>query len=155
MAPLNQPLPARDYPFEDQPVAMKTLVLIVVAVIATGALLAAAQLSQRWREQRRPHEPIEYYERWGGYDMPIRLINRITKDEAEAQAARGNAYMIGYFDGQNRLTRAVKMLHGSVFFDQGYFYDPRGRLKRITTTNPEGVTRIADYPGGIGRKSLW
>ena len=132
---------------------MKTLVLIVVAVIATGALLAAASFGQRLREQRRPHEPIEYYERWGGYDMPIRLINRITKDEAEA--ARGNAYIIGYFDGQNRLTGAVKMLHGSVFFDQQYSYDPRGRLTRITTINPDGVTRVADYPGGLGRKSLW
>jgi Family of unknown function (DUF6156)/RHS Repeat len=134
---------------------MKTLVLIVIAVVSVGALLAAAQLGQRWREQRRVHDAVEYYERWGGYDMPIRLINQITKEQAEAQAARGEAYMIGHFDPQGRLVRAVKMLRGAVFFDQQYSYDPRGRLVRITITDADGVTRSADYPEGVARKSLW
>jgi hypothetical protein len=133
---------------------MKTLVLIVVAVIAVGALLAAAWLGQRWREQGRPHDPIEYYGSWDGYGLPIHLTHRMSKEEADVRAARGLPYLIGYFDQQDRLTRAVKMLRGSVFFDQEYFYDPRGRVTRVRTTNPDGVTSVADYPEGIGHKSL-
>lgn len=133
---------------------MKTLVLIVAAVIAVGALLTLARLGQRWGEQRRPHDPVEYYGSWDGYGLPIHLANRITRQEAEARAARGSPYLIGHFDEQDRLTRAVKMLRGSVFFDQEYFYDPRGRVTRVKTTNPDGVTSVADYPDGIGRKSL-
>jgi hypothetical protein len=133
---------------------MKTLVLIVVAVVAIGALLAAARLGQRWLEQRRVHDPVEYYERWGGYDMPIHLINRITREQAEAQAARGCAYMIGHFDAQGRLVRAVKMLRGAVFFDQRYSYDPQGRLVCIETIDADGVIKSAEYPERIGRKSF-
>lgn len=133
---------------------MKALTLIVIAVIAVGALLAAARIGQRRAEQRRPHDPIEYYGSWDGYGLPIHPTNRITKEEAEARAARGSAYLIGHFDKQDRLIRAVKMLRGSVFFDQEYFYDLGGRVTRIRTTNPDGVTSVADYPDGVGRKSL-
>ena len=133
---------------------MKTLVLIVVAVIAVGALLAVACIGQRWSEHRRPHDPIEYYGSWDGYGLPIHLTDRITREDAEARAARGLPYLIGHFDQQDRLTRAVKMLRGSIFFDQEYSYDPRGRVTRVKTTNPDGVTSVADYPAGIGQKSL-
>ena len=87
--------------------------------------------------------------------MPIRLINRITREQAEAQAARGYAYLIGHFDPQGRLVHAVKMLRGAVFFDQQYTYDPQGRLIRIETTDADGVVKSTDYPEGTGRKSLW
>ena len=89
---------------------MKTLVLIVAAVIAVGALLAFARLSQLWSEQRRPHDPIEYYGSWDGYGLPLHLTHRIAREEAEARAARGSPYLIGHFDAQGRLIRAVKLL---------------------------------------------
>jgi hypothetical protein len=129
---------------------MKTLIPIAVAVIGVGALLAVARLGQRW--QRQPRDPIEYYEMWGGYDAPIHLINRITKEEAGAQAARGYAYMVGYFDTQGQLVRAVSMHHGAVFFDHEYTYDPRGRLTHVKTTNPDGVVSEVEYPGGKKRR---
>ncbi len=134
---------------------MKTLVLIMVALIGVGALLAAARLGQRWFEQRRPHDPVEYYESWSGYGLQIKLVHRITKGQAEAQAARGYAYMVGYFDADGRRIRDVKMLRGEVFFENEYTYDPRGRLTRIKTTDPDGVVRFVEYPDGKRLRIFW
>lgn len=60
--------------------------------------------------------------------------------------------MIGYFDGDNRLVREVKMLRGEVFFERVYDYYPNGRLRRIKATNPKGVVTVrecrqSDRPG--------
>jgi hypothetical protein len=134
---------------------MKTLILIVVATAAVGALLVAARLGQLWHEQHRTHDPVEYYESWAGYSLPIHLSHRITKERAETQAARGYAYMIGYFNADGKRIRDVKMLRGEVFFENEYTYDPRGRLTRIKTTNPDGVVRFVEYPEGWSRRIFW
>ena len=119
---------------------MMTLILLVVMV---GAGFAGWVI---WRpSRRRKHDPVEYFSGWDGYGLPIRLTGRITKDEADAIAARGNAYMIGYFDGDNRLVRNVKMLRGEVFFEHVYEYYPSGRLRRAKATNPKGVETVREY----------
>jgi hypothetical protein len=128
---------------------MKTLILIVTAVAAVGVLLFAARLGQHWAEQRRPHDPIEYYESWGGYGLPIRLVKRITRQQAEARAARGDAYMIGYFDSSGRLVRDVKMYRGAIFFSHEYTYDPSGSVQRVKVTNPDGIETVQDYKDGV------
>lgn len=118
---------------------MKTLILLLVVL---GAVLAGWTA---WQRAPRKHDPVEYFSGWDGYGLPIHLTGRITRDEADAIAARGNAYMIGYFDADNRLVRNVKMLRGEVFFEHVYDYYPNGRLKRVKATNPKGVETVREY----------
>jgi hypothetical protein len=40
---------------------------------------------------------------------------KITKEEADAVAAEGSAYLIGYFDADGKLLRVVKMLRIPLF----------------------------------------
>jgi hypothetical protein len=119
---------------------MKTLILLVAML---GAGFAGWAM---WRRSRqRKHDPVEYFSGWDGYGLPIRLTGRITKDEADAIAAQGNAYLIGYFDGDNRLVRDVKMLRGEVFFEHVYDYHPNGRLRRVKSSSPKGVATVREY----------
>jgi Family of unknown function (DUF6156) len=118
---------------------MKTLISLVLAVAVGLAGWIA------WQRRPRKHDPVEYFAGWDGYGLPIRLTQRITKEEAEAIATRGNAYLIGYFDENNRLIRDVKMLRGKVFFEHVYTYYPSGRLSRVKVTNPDGVETEREY----------
>jgi len=119
---------------------MMTLISLVVAL---GAGFGGWAM---WRcSRQRKHDPVEYFSGWDGYNLPIRLTGRITREEADAIAARGNAYMIGYFDSDNRLVRNVKMLRGEIFFEHIYDYDRRGRLRRVKATNPKGVVTVREY----------
>jgi hypothetical protein len=129
---------------------MTTLILVVVAL--------AAGLAGRivWRRaRRRKRDPVEYFSGWDGYTLPIRLTDRITKEEAEAIAARGNAYLIGYFDDENRLIRNVKMYRGKIFFEHVYTYYPSGKLRQVKATNPKGVETVRDYPESGGAGFFW
>jgi hypothetical protein len=87
---------------------------------------------------------VEYYGTWDGYRLPLQLSKQITKDEAEARAARGSAYLIGYFDADGRLLRDVKMYRGSVFFEHVYSYYPSGKLKSIKVTNAQGAVTVRE-----------
>jgi hypothetical protein len=122
------------------------LALALVLAIAVAALVV------RLIPARRRHDPVEYYRGWTGYSHPIALQNKITKDEADAAAAKGNAYLIGCFDADNRLTRVIKMLKGSVFFDFEYTYHANGRRKSAKVTNANGVVTMREYDeAGRGR----
>ena len=101
------------------------ILLIVVVAIVVAALLVRPNLLTASRK----HDPIEYYRGWGGYRHPIGLQNKITKEEADAMAASGAVYLIGYFDSDGRLTRVVKFLRGKVFFEYLYSYHPNERLR--------------------------
>jgi hypothetical protein len=131
-------------------VALVLVVGIGLAVLGVRSIRAAA---------RRKHDPVEYYLGWGGYTHPITLGKKVTKEEADAAAARGSAYLIGYFDADGRLTRVVKMLRGAVFFDFEYTYHPNGRRKSAKVTNAKGVVTIREYDrAGRGRPdnpSFW
>jgi hypothetical protein len=52
------------------------------------------------------------------------LDKKITREEAEAVAARDGAYLIGYFNADGKLVCAVKMHRGAVFFDFEYATTP-------------------------------
>jgi hypothetical protein len=90
---------------------------------------------------RKDHDPVEYYRGWRGYRHPIKLENRITKEEAEAITADGAAYLIGYYN-DGRLTRVVKFLRGEFFFEYLYLYHPNGRLKSARITRRDRVTLL-------------
>jgi len=128
---------------------MTTLILLLAVL---GAGFAGWIIWHRTR--RRKHDPIEYFAGWDGYVLPIRLTDRITKEEADAIAGRGLAYLVGYFDEDGRLVRNVKMLHGAVFFEHVYTYYPSGRLKRVKATNPKGVETVREY-GESGRAGFF
>jgi hypothetical protein len=110
---------------------MKILILLIVMV---GVVVAAVLVRSSLLRAKRKHDPIEYYAGWGGYWHPIGLDNKITKEEADAITARGNAYLIGYFDGDGKLMRVVKHLRGEVFFEYLYAYHPNGKLKSAKVT---------------------
>ena len=136
---------------------MKTLIAFIV-VLGLGVALFVARLV--WaRLRRRRHDPIEYYLGWGGYRHPIGLQTKVTKERAEAVAADGGAYLIGHFDADGRLTRAVKMLRGSVFFDFEYTYHPNGTRKSARVTNAKGVVTMRVYDrwgrGRPGNPLFW
>jgi hypothetical protein len=90
------------------------------------------------------HDPIEYYAGWGGYRHPIVLEHKITKEQADALAAEGSAYLIGYFDANGKLLRVVKMLHGSVFFEYVYTYYHNGKRQSATVARNGRVT-VLEY----------
>jgi len=129
---------------------MNALILLVI-VLAAG--LAGRMVWRRAR--RRKHDPVEYFSGWDGYTLPIRLTDRITKQEAEAIAARGNAYLIGYFDDENRLVCDVKMYRGAVCFEHAYTYYPSGKLRQVKATNPKGVETVREYRESDGAGFFW
>lgn len=135
---------------------MKIPILLMIA--SAAGLLVLAVLWLYFRTGPR-HEPIEYYAGWGGYMHPIGLSKKITRGEADAVAARGNAYLVGYFDADNRLRRVDKILKGELFFRFEYSYYPSGRLKLAKTLRHDGRAVEFEYdkrgrklpssPGGI------
>jgi|KBSMisStandDraft_5_1062788.scaffolds.fasta_scaffold1511733_1 hypothetical protein len=129
---------------------MKTLIVLIAAI---GIFYVGWTLWKR-AHYRKP-DPVEYFAGWDGYTLPIQLTNRITKDEAEAIAARGNGYLIGYFDDGGRLIRDVKMLKGAVFFEHLYEYYPSGKLRRVSVTNPKGVVTTREYEDGAIPGWFW
>lgn len=109
--------------------------------IAAG-LVAAAFAMQSSIAGVRMHDPVAYYADWGGYRHPVVLSHRITKDEADAIAAKGAAYLIGHFDTDGKLVRVVKLLGGDVFFEYAYAYHPNGRLRSARITRAGSVKTL-------------
>jgi YD repeat-containing protein len=59
-------------------------------------------------------------------------------------AAMKAAYLIGYFDGDGRLTHVVKMYRDEFFFEYLYAYHPNGRLQSARVTRGGRVT-VLEY----------
>jgi len=134
---------------------MQTLMIVAISVAVAAFALAVFRFvrARTWRK----HAPVEYFSGWGGYTHPIGLSDRITKEEADARAANGAVYLIGHFDADNRLVRAIKMYKGAVFFDFIYTYYPNGTRKSARITNNKGVTSEREYDrSGRGtEKHFW
>ena len=73
-------------------------------IVVAGIVVAAVFVRSTLLRVHRKHDPIEYYRGWGGYWHPIGLEHKITKDEADAIAARGAVYLVGYFDADGKPT---------------------------------------------------
>jgi len=119
------------------------MTILIASLVAVALAIGAAALFA-WRATPVRHDPMEYYRGWGGYWHPIGLQHRITKDEAEALHAQGNAYLVGYFDRDGKLTRVIKMYRGAVFFDFAYAYHTNGRLKNARVSR-DGRETMLDY----------
>ena len=132
----------------------KLLLIIPVGIAIAGLVLWSVNA----RAGRR-HDPIEYFRSWGGYVHPIVVYDKITKEQADAIAAEGYAYLIGYFDERGKLVRVTKMLRGSVFFDFEYAYYPNGRRKSARVTNAKGIVTVREYDergrGRPGNPLFW
>jgi YD repeat-containing protein len=118
------------------------MALSVLLMALAGLVLVA--FAVRFVRAKWKHDPVEYYMGWGGTRHPITPQNRITREEAQALAARGAAYLIAYYADDGRLTRAVKLDRGEFFFEYRYTYHPNGRLKRVRVTRGGCVT-VLDY----------
>ena len=123
---------------------------ILLMILSATGLLALAALWLYFRATER-HEPVEYYSGWSGYGHPIRLGRKITRSEADAQAARGSAYLIGYFDADDRLSRVDKINRRELFFRFEYSYHRNGRLKLAKVSRQDGRSIEFEYDGR-GRK---
>ena len=95
---------------------------------------------------------------WAGAATGIRSGCTTGSQKRRGCASRqGAAYLIGYFDGCGRLTRAVKMYRGEVFFDYAYRYHANGRLKSASVARGGRVTvleydaRGRRFPAPAGR----
>lgn len=93
---------------------------------------------------------VEYYRGFSGYDLPLRLTNKITKEEAEAGASNASFY-IAYME-RGKLIRVVKMFRGSADFEHMYQYYPNGKLKRVEGKNAEGVVKVEEFDENGQRK---
>jgi hypothetical protein len=123
--------------------AMKPLMFLITA-IAVGLMLILWS-ARRQQARNKEHDAVEYYGSWDGYGLPLHLSQKITKQEADARAARGSAYLIGYFDSDGKLVRDVKMYRGGVFFEHEYTYYPSGKLKGMKVTNTGGAVILREY----------
>ncbi len=96
---------------------------------------------------------VEYYRSFSGYSIPLRLVDKITREEAESKAPDA-AYYIGYFDVQRKLVKVVKMLNGETVFEDRYYYYPNGKLKRREGKNDYGITidQEFDESGNLKKK---
>jgi hypothetical protein len=128
-----------------------------ILLLALGGLVLAvwARRSLRARARRRARRnAVEYYRGWGGYRHPIVLQNRIAKEAADALHAAGTVYLVGHYNGDGRLTRAVKYLRGELFFEYLYRYHPNGRLQSARIFRGGRVTVLEyDARGRIAMKS--
>ncbi len=132
-------------------------VVLAALIVLIGVWLAAVFLRSVQKAHEK-HDPIEYYSGWGGYRHPIVLQHKITKAEADAVAAKGYAYVIGYFDADSRLVRVVKMLRGEVFFEFVYAYYPNRKLRSATVTASDGRVTVLEYDArgrGIAGKTAF
>jgi hypothetical protein len=131
--------------------------LMIVAIVLAGAAFTLAVYRFLKARTWGKHDPVEYFSSWDGYAHPISLYHPITKEEVEAREAKGEVYLIGHFDADNRLVRATKMYKGAVFFDFIYTYYPNGTRKSARITNNKGVTTDREYDtSGRGTdRSFW
>lgn len=91
-----------------------------------------------------------YYGSFAGYDLPLKLIEKIDKETALLRVS----YYLGYYNIGGQLFRVDKYIHGKLGGKQEYTYHENGAVKESITTNGNKVTTITyDQKGKeIGRK---
>jgi hypothetical protein len=116
--------------------------LLLVVALGTGIAVFVAYSMQR--EAGGRHEPVEYYRGFAGYGHPVTLTYPVTKEEADALAAKGKAYLVGTYDDEGKLLHVVKYLNHDVFFDFVYSYYANGKIKSAVITG-DGRTTFIQY----------
>jgi hypothetical protein len=111
---------------------MSALVFVLTGPIAGVAM----EESQKYS--------IQYFASFSGYRHPLKLINKITEQEAKKHAGDA-AYYMGYFDVNDKLVKIIKMFHGAVIFQHSYSYYPNGKLRRVESTNEYGKVNTEEF----------
>lgn len=113
-------------------------------IVLALALISVLALYLRSRETRRgqKHEPVEFYRGFAGCHLPLRLIEKIAKEEAEALTAAGHSYYVGHYGPNGRLLKAVKMLRGEMEFEHAYIYSAKGRLMSVVIARADGTVSV-------------
>jgi len=85
---------------------------------------------------------VEYYRSFAGYQHPVQLIGKETKEEAESADA---AYYMGYFDSKRKLVKVVKIMDGKMIFEYTYSYHSNGKLRRVESLNDASGRNIQEF----------
>ena len=114
--------------------------VLALALILVAALYFRSRTARRGRNR----EPVEYYRSFAGYkhQLPLRLTQKIAKEEAEALAAAGYSYYVGHYGPDGRLLKAAKMLRGQMDFEHTYLYSPQGRLMSAAIATADGTVSM-------------
>lgn len=115
-----------------------------IVLILAPILTLALYLPLRKVLRARPRDPVEYYRGFTGYrfQLPLRLSERITQEEAEALAAAGHSYYVAHYGPDGRLLKAVKMLNGKLNFEHAYLYSSSGRLMSAAIARADGTVNL-------------
>lgn len=89
----------------------------------------------------------KYFATFSGYNIPLKLTEEIPKE----LALKRDAYYVGFYDEDQRLTCVEKYLDGALFFRHSYFYREDGSLRESKTVNSEGIETVS-YFDENGRK---
>jgi hypothetical protein len=82
-----------------------------------------------------------YYGSFGGYDIPLKPIEKIDKKEAFSR----NTYCIAFFNNKGQIIRFEKYLNGRLFFQHNYKYHDNGKIKENEGIDIDGVIRINSF----------
>lgn len=84
---------------------------------------------------------ISYFGSFAGYNIPLKPIERIDREEALSR----RAYYVGYFNKKNQLVKFEKYIDGTLFFRHEYSYYPNGKIRENRGVDADGNDRIDIY----------
>jgi hypothetical protein len=91
-------------------------------------------------------EEMVYYASFAGYSIPLKPVERISKQDALARTT----YCVGYYNNRGKLYRLEKFLEGRLFFRHDYKYHDNGNIKESKTINAEGK-EVVNYFDSKGK----
>ncbi len=114
---------------------MRRRLLVLIAAASALAVLTAYGEGSHAEDRA---ETVTYYGSFAGYDLPMKPIEEISKEEALSR----DTYCLAYYDDGGRLIRFEKYLKHQLFFRHNYDYDENGRLKEMRGRNADGVETV-------------
>ena len=119
---------------------MKVLHLLVWVVLLVGCATTTSNASS----------DTLYFASFSGYSLPLKLVDKITKDEAVSR----DSYYVGTYE-RGVLLRVEKYFQGSLFFKHEYFYYDNGTLKEKRGVNADGkeIIILFDEKGKMLKES--
>lgn len=83
-----------------------------------------------------------YFTSYSGAGLPLRLVGELAADDMRNR----NAYYIGAFDAEGRLTQCEKVVYGEIELRHEYCYHADGRLARALIDNGDDDPSLIEYP---------
>ncbi len=84
-----------------------------------------------------------YFGGFAGYDIPLNLVERLSRSEALSRPA----YFIGYYDDGGKLYRVEKYFREERSFRHDYSYQANGEIKESKTVNADGKVSVLLFDG--------